>query len=254
MNWAMLALSIVIQLLFPILLGFLLIKKLGLSWRIFLVGVLFFVISQLMEIPIAAGLIGVDLGLKGKPILGALIAGLTAGIFEELSRYLGLRFNRTMTKNRTWSGALLYGAGHGGAESILIGLGIIALIIFSLFLPDLLPPELIVDGTGTWYAYLFSGLERIFAIALHISLAVLVLQVFVRKRISFLFLAMFYHALVDFTALSLQATFENLLLTEGVVLIFALISLGIIWYFRVDGSDLSSQSLLVDESLFPDKV
>jgi hypothetical protein len=46
---------------------------------------------------------------------------------------------------------------------------------------------------------------------------------------------------VDFTVLGLQAAYENLLLTEGVVFIFALISLGIIWYFRGEKTVLPSE-------------
>jgi len=241
MNWAMLSVEVAIQLLFPIALGYFLVKRFGLRWRIFLIGVLFFIISQIMELPIAAGVAVFDLGLERCPWLGALIAGLTAGVGEEVARYLGFRFTRTMRDNRTWAAALLLGAGHGGAESILVGLGVITLAIISALAPDLLPPQLSIGGEVVWYAYLLGGVERIFAITLQISLAVLVFQVFVHRSIGYLFLAILYHALVDFTVLGLQAAYENIFLTEGVVFIFALISLGIIWYFRGEKPMLPSE-------------
>jgi len=241
MNRAMLSVEVAIQLLFPLALGYFLVRRLALRWRIFFIGVLFFIISQIMELPIAAGVAVFDLGLERRPWLGPLIAGLTAGVGEEVARYLAFRFTRTMRGNRTWPAALLLGAGHGGAESILIGFGVIALAIISAVAPDLLPPELSIGGEVSWYAYLLGGLERIFAITLQVSLAVLVFQVFVRRSIGYLFLAMLYHALVDFTALGLQLAYENILLTEGVVFIFALISLGIIWYFRGEKPMLPSE-------------
>ncbi len=232
MNWSMLSIEVAIQLLFPIALGYFLVRGFGLRWRIFLIGVLFFIVSQIIELPIAGGVAIFNLGLKGRPLLGALVAGLTAGFGEEIARYLGFRFTRTMRDNRTWPAALLYGAGHGGAESILVGLLATTLAVLSAFAPNLLPPELSGGTEVAWYVYLLGGLERIFAIILQISLAVLVFQVFVRRSIGYLFLAMLYHALIDFATLGLQAAYENLLLTEGVVFIFALLSLGIIWYFR----------------------
>jgi len=241
MNWAMLSVEVAIQLLFPIALGYFLVRRLALRWRIFFIGVLFFIISQIIELPIAAGVAIFDLGLERRPWLGALITGLTAGVGEEVARYLAFRFTRTMRDNRTWPAALLLGAGHGGAESILVGLIVIALAIIPALAPDLLPSELSIGGEVAWYAYLLGGLERIFAITVQVSLAVLVFLVFVRRSIGYLFLAMLYHALVDFTVLGLQAAYENLLLTEGVVFIFALISLGIIWYFRGEEPVLLSE-------------
>lgn len=247
MNWAMLGVEVAIQLLFPIALGYFLLRRFGLRWRIFFIGVLFFIVSQIIELPIVAGIAVFDLRLESRPWLGALIAGLTAGVGEEVARYLGFRFTRTMRDNRTWPAALLLGAGHGGAESILVGLGVIALAIISVVAPDLLPPELSIGSEVVWYAYLLGGLERIFAITIQISLAVLVFQVFVRRSIGYLFLAMLYHALVDFTALGLQAAYENLLLTEGVVFILALVSLGIIWYFRGERLLLPSEAARTEE-------
>jgi uncharacterized membrane protein YhfC len=244
----MLSIEVPIQLLFPIALGYFLVRGFGLRWRIFFIGVLFFIVSQIIETPIAVGVTIFNLGLKGRPLLGALVAGLTAGFGEEIARYLGFRFTRTMRDNRTWPAALLYGAGHGGAESILVGLLAITLAVLSAFAPNLLPPELSGGAEAPWYAYFLGGIERIFAIILQVSLAVLVFQVFVRRSIGYLFLAMLYHTLIDFTTLGLQAAYENLLLTEGVVFIFAMISLGIIWYFRDKKPTLLSEPTTAGDS------
>jgi uncharacterized membrane protein YhfC len=229
-GWA-LAIEVAIQLLFPFALAALLVKRLGLKWRIFVFGVLSFVVSQVMETPVAVGVYFLGDVLAEYPWLGFLIVGLVAGVGEEFSRWLGYRFVKTMQRNRTWRGALLYGTGHGGAESILVGLGVIALTVVNVVAPASLPEELLFAGTS-WYAYLLGGLVRIFAIALHVSLAVLVLQVFTRRSIAWLFVAMAYHALIDFTVLWLHSATENIFLAEGLVLVYALISLVIIRHFR----------------------
>lgn len=236
MDWWALALEVVIQLLFPFALAALLIKRMGLKWRVFVFGILSFVVSQVLETPVAVGIYFLGDVLVERPWMGFLIAGLVAGVGEEFSRWLGYRFVGTMQQNRTWSGALLYGAGHGGAESILIGLGVLALAVVNSVAPASLPEEFLFAG-APWYAYLLGGLERVFAIALHVSLAVLVLQVFTRRSIVWLFVAMAYHALIDITVLWLHSATENIFLAEGLVLVYALISLLIIRHFRTEPSE-----------------
>ena len=51
--------------------------------------------------------------------------------------------------------------------------------------------------------------QRLWAIPLHVALAVFVLQVFRRQRLSWLFLALLLHALVDFVAGALPQAFVH---------------------------------------------
>ena len=63
--------------------------------------------------------------------LYALSGGLMAGIFEECGRWVAFRLGRRWTQGP--GDALMYGAGHGGAESfLLLGMTMVNNVILSL--------------------------------------------------------------------------------------------------------------------------
>lgn len=239
--------AIAIQVFSPLALGFWLIRRFKLKWGIFLVGILFFLLSQIAELPVV-GIIGalvtlsdatVAQSLLRNPFFAATLTGLVAGVFEEISRFVGFRFMPIMQRNRTWAAALVSGAGHGGLESIFVGLYLLGVFVAGFVAPELFE-ALGIPGpseTAPWL-YLVSALERLLALVLHISLSVLVFQVFARKKWRWLLVAIAYHAIIDFTvvlvAFSDLNLHENLqvALAEGITAVFALISFGIIFVLR----------------------
>ena len=71
--------------------------------------------------------------LQGNLWLYALYAGLMAGAFEECGRWLALKL--TLRWSRGPEDALMYGAGHGGIEAVLLaGMTMLNNIIISLAL------------------------------------------------------------------------------------------------------------------------
>src|SRR5699024_10642162 len=58
-----------------------------------------------------------------QPVLFSVVIGLSAGIFEELARFIMMHF---FMKQRDWQSGFLFGVGHGGIEAILF-VGISAL-------------------------------------------------------------------------------------------------------------------------------
>jgi len=83
---------------FPLILGWWIIKKKGTSWKLFGVGVLTFIGSQIFHLPVVNGLTRafssgllphVDPGFA--PFFNAIILGLLAGIFEETARWVGYK-------------------------------------------------------------------------------------------------------------------------------------------------------------------
>jgi uncharacterized membrane protein YhfC len=240
-------LSASLMVLMPLGLGFALARRLGLRWRLFAIGAVTFVGSQVLHIPFNAWVLGPlfqRLGLseatQGLPlaiVAGAL--GLSAGIFEEGARTIVYRF--WLKGSRSWSQALMFGAGHGGIEAILLG-GLALMALFQLIslrgvdLATVLPADQLelaraqVEAywSAPWYEALLPAVERASALCLQVSLAVLVLQAFTRHNPLWVVLAIAWHALIDAVAVIAMAVW-GVYVSEGLVALGALASLGILW-------------------------
>lgn len=144
----------------------------------------------------------------------AVYGGLAAGLFEETGRYLAMRFLMKKTLNKRES--LMYGAGHGGIEAmLLVGLtyinNISAAVMINSGAAAELPEELLAQlsplmVTPSW-VFLMGGLERVSAIILHICLSYLVYRAVKERKPGFYFLAVFLHFAVD--ALTVLASSFN---------------------------------------------
>jgi uncharacterized membrane protein YhfC len=77
------------------------------------------------------------------------------------------------------------------------------------------------------------AVERAFALILHLSLSILVLQVFVRKNIAWLFVAIGWHTAIDAIAVfGLYQEWDPLLIEAAVGIPAVIIGLTVIRYFR----------------------
>ena len=233
----------------PIALAIFLTRKWKMGWRLWFVGGATFILSQIGHIPFNAlatrllaqtGLVNLSPGQS--QLFNAVFLGLSAGLFEELTRYVVLRW--WLKDARSWRKGVLFGAGHGGVEAILLG-GLAMYAFFQLAalrsvdLSTVVPPaqlalaqqQVAAYWSAEWYAALLGAVERLFTLVIQMSLAVLVLQTFARKQGFWLWLAVFYHAAVDATAV-LVAPSIGVYWTESVVCGFAIISLAIIFILR----------------------
>ena len=231
-------------------LGVWLARRRRLPWGLFGIGAATFVVSQVAHIPFNSLVLGrlIDaLGWTDPASTGALIGvsvlvGLSAGVFEEGARYLMYRF--WAKKARSWDEALMIGAGHGGIEAILLGLLaayalLQALALRGVDLATVVPASQIETArlqletywAAPWYGALLGALERLFAICLHLSLSVLVLQCFTRRQWLWLPTAIGWHAFVDAAAVAALSRFGPYW-TEALVGLMALISLAIVYSLR----------------------
>jgi uncharacterized membrane protein YhfC len=231
-------------------LGFFLSKRLGTKWSLFGIGAVTFIASQVVHLPLLQGLTALFkqgvLPAVPQPyilVFNAAVLGLAAGLCEGLARYLVLRF--WAKSARTWREALMFGAGHGGIEAIILGLlaglsfvNMVALRTMDLAtLPlsasqaELLAKEVTAYWSAPWYGSVLGAVERVLALCLHLSAAVLVMQVFTRKNILWLGAAILWHALGDALTVFAAGT-VSAYQTEAVLAAFAVASLVIIFALR----------------------
>ena len=242
----LLFLNFALMLILPILVGIGIHRRWGSDWRLFFIAFATFIGSQLLHIPFnwlvlnKMQLISADTSSMTNLIVLAIFLGLSAGFFEETARYLAYRF--WATDARTWAKGMMMGVGHGGIEAILLGsLGLINFVVLlglnrDLF-TELIPVEqmsLVETQIATmfglpWYMAILGAVERVFAICLHLALSVMVLQLFLRHNRWWLVAAILWHALVDATAVFAIITWDAIT-TEILVGLFALISVGIIYW------------------------
>lgn len=122
---------------FPFILGSIAHKKLTVGWKYFWFGALIFLVFQLLtRLPLAAVLQNTVLASLLRTSTAftwtwLVILAVTAGLFEEVGRYVGYRlFMRREPK--TWSKAMMFGLGHEGLESIVLVGGQIVLTLLSI--------------------------------------------------------------------------------------------------------------------------
>ncbi len=249
-------LNFLLMLVVPIGVGWFIARRLQMRWTLFAVGMGGFVLSQVFHIPFnwlalqRWELLPTDVSVTANLLLLSIFLGLSAGVFEEVTRWAIYRFG--IEDARTWGKGLMYGAGWGDIEAIL--LGAIGLLNFSILLgmrqgffqgmipagqADLVMLQIEMMFGLPWYMALLGAMERVFAICLHLSLSVMVLQLFLRQNRLWLLAAILWHATVNATAVftiryatPLIGEHQAALLTEAVIAIFAFISLGIIFRLR----------------------
>jgi len=231
-------------------LGVFLTRKYSLGWRLYGIGAALFIVSQILHIPFN---IFVDRlfrnGVIPPPaenyqlLFSAVFLGLSAGLFEELIRYAGLRW--WAKDARSWAKGLLLGSGWGGIEAIIffaIPLMLNYVIFLALRTEDLsglLSPEqlaLLQNGLElfwgvAWYDSLLGALERTLVIPIQIFLTILVLQVFIRGQSRWLWFAIAWHALLDAVCV-VSVRLWGGYATEGILAIFTLLSIGMIFALR----------------------
>jgi uncharacterized membrane protein YhfC len=220
-----------------------------LSARLWFIGAATFILSQVGHIPFnaLATLVLARTPLKNMTQDAALIfnsafLGLSAGLFEEFSRYAMYRW--WAKDARSWRKGVLAGAGHGGAEAIILG----AIVLYGFVqlaylrnadLSKIFPADQLALATKqvaaywstAWYLSLLGALERAFAIPVHIALSVLVLQTFLRRQGFWVWLAVLYHAALDAGAVWISVR-GGALPTEAFAGVFALLSLLLIFILR----------------------
>lgn len=242
------------MLLYPLALALTARTRLGVSWRYFGFGALIFLLFQILtRIPLIT-VVGAVFGkrIQASPVLlwsWFAVLVVTAGLFEEVGRYIGYRW-LMRREDKTWNKAVMYGLGHGGLESMLLvaGLGLLSLVnLFALSamgldkIPAAQRPQVAhqlatIAAQPDWLP-LLGAWERLWALPIQVALSVLVLQVFRRGNIGWLWLAVTAHAVVDGASVGAAQLLgadklSTILVSEGIVTVFGLIAIWVIFALR----------------------
>jgi uncharacterized membrane protein YhfC len=195
------------------------------------------------------------------PALYVIYGIFMAGIFEESARFIAFKILK-----RKYEGigtALSYGIGHGGIESILLaGLAMISSIVTSIIInignieiiTGKLQEQALVTAynqlaalvTTAPYMFLISGIERLMAIAVQLSVSVIVFYAVFSKKKTWLYpLAIVLHAIVDIPAILFQiGGIKSIFVTEGII---CLLTVGVVLFAKYLHRKLSA-TLIPDPS------
>lgn len=192
----------------------------------FMTGAATFFISQMMlRVPIlqflTASVPAVPAFAASQPALFSLLIGLSAGVFEEVGRFVAMRMVKT---HRGHKNAVAFGLGHGGIEAFMImGINYLLITITGSF-------GLLDEFSAGLVAV--SGIERILAITMHVGWSVMVMNAVSRRKPGWLVLAIITHGLVDGLMGILQLNGVGIL---GVELFIALCAVCLLVYTIVTG-------------------
>ena len=249
------ALNALLMIVMPILLGVFLARRLGLKWSLYAVGAVTFVASQVVHIPLNIGLTALFANeiLPAPPAawrlpFNAVVLGLTAGLCEEIARYLVYR--SWIKSARTWREALMFGAGHGGIEAVITGalVGVAFVQLAALRYVDVSTLPIPADQQALaakqiaeywlapWYASLLGAVERAFALCFHLSAAVLVLQAVARRNLLWLVAAILWHTAINAVSIFVSGTW-GIYWGEVAVGAFAVGSLAILFALKPGGTE-----------------
>lgn len=249
---AMVVFATVFVVVFPFILGHIAHKKLAVNWKYFWFGTLVMLVAQpLTRVPLIEVLQSTVLAplLRTSIVFNwvwLVILAVTAGLFEEGGRYIGYRLFMSR-ESKTWAKAVMYGLGHEGLESVLLGGGLqivlplLSAALLSSINLDLLPEAsrqaaiqqiAFVNALPIWSPLLVAW-GRLWSFPLQVALSVMVLQVFRQRQMRWFFLAILLHALIDFLTLALPQAFDQStalqLVINGMLCVFGLLGVWIIW-------------------------
>ncbi len=193
--------ALLITIVLPLAAGFWINKKLGVGWRIVMYGALGYFVVQALTILIFNGYQSLleneilVLSDQGTLIVEVAMSVALAALLGVLIRWAAMKYLNEELDNLKSAYGL--GLGYGAAESIML-VGLPLLMTFVTMLGNMnvdpantsLDPELAQQIVNLWevpaYLPLAGSLERLSAFVMHITVTILVLQVFKRDNVWFL--------------------------------------------------------------------
>jgi uncharacterized membrane protein YhfC len=188
--------SILIQLVLPIGLGVLILRRYRTHWQLLAAGVMAYLVYQVLVSTIFQAIgetaFYTTQILPLAPVTGAILIGFVSAIIEQLIRAGSFWFVRNSV--RTWGGGLTVSVGYAGIESALIGFQLLLTLIFALtYTPGAQGTSLTPEETASlqsqvaafwqlpWYLPLAAGLQRMAVLVMQSTLGLMIWLVVSRR-------------------------------------------------------------------------
>lgn len=228
--------AILIEIGLPVALAVVAVKKFKVSGWVIFTGVLTFIGSQVVHIPLLSGINALFaqsiLPLPSPAVLpwfNAITAGLMAGLCEETARLVGFKILKA--KAKPFNSGLALGIGHGGIESVIVGVLVLVSLIGGLASPSVL--EQTQFWATPWHLPLAGGVERIIAVSAQLLMSVFVWKAVTSHNYWWYVLAIAYHTLLDGVAVFLAQSGFSAWPLEGVFSLFLVVNVIVLWRFWV---------------------
>lgn len=232
--------SAVVSILLPTILFIYFHKKEKISIKVTAAGAATFVLFA-MVLERLLHMIVINNKILPNPWVFGIYGALAAGVFEEGGRFIVFQY--LLKKSREWKDGIAFGIGHGGIEAILLGVVTnVQNILFSNMinggvleeaLGASVPAEImaqlkaaLVEGSSA--VFFLGGIERIFAVIVHIALSILVLYGVKNHKRIYVVYAVLAHALINYPAVLFQMGKVNIWVVELWLAFVAVIGLGVI--------------------------
>lgn len=236
------AISAIISIGLPIVLFIIFYKKYSAKIIPMIIGIAGFILFALVLERSIHSIVLEKFALRGKPLIYIIYGIFMAGVFEETARFISFKILKK--KYNGVGTGLAYGIGHGGIEAILfVGLSMINTIIFAIILNsgnietityklqgealEQINTQITTILTTSPYLFLVSGIERVFAICIQLSLSIIVFySVYGKNKLWLYPFSIILHAIIDIPAAAMQVSvIKNIFLVELLVFIGAIISI-----------------------------
>ena len=236
LNVVLFALEAVIVLCGVVLFAWWLHRRLGTRWGTWVWGAISFIGSQVVRTVFLLLLTALLAQARFQPSMQAafwinvVILSLTAGLFEETARYVVLRW--LAKSSRGWNAAVMFGAGHGGAEALLLIVPAMIGNLSVLLSGDQSSAQALRDVA--WWTPPLAVWERANAIVYHIAASILIMQAVMRvagSPVKWWGWAVLYHFISNAVVLPI-GQFGGQIAAEVVITGFTVLSLYLIFHFR----------------------
>lgn len=209
---------------------------------------IFFIFVQGLEQALHGVILGLSpLGptIQGNIWLYALYGGLAAGLFEETGRLYCMRFFMKNKYENPYN-AVMYGAGHGGFEAVMVlGMGMFMNSVYANLINTGQTAEMMAtldpEGQASFqevidalvntspYVYLAAPVERLSAMVFHIAASVIV-WTGVTKGLKWAYpLAIGLHMGLDAIAVIINGVGAPIVVTELSIIVFVAV---VVWFTK----------------------